>query len=63
METELRFIQIQCVPVPNTSATQCNVFMYGLTEKGEIWFKRGNDEAWIKESMTIYDKEDKPGVS
>ena len=60
METELRFKQIQCVPVPNTPQTQCNVLMYGLTEAGEVWFKRGNDGQWFKESMATNDK---PGVS
>ena len=48
---ELRFKQIQCVPVPNTSQTQCNVYMYGLTESGELWFKRDTDSKWTKEPV------------
>lgn len=48
---ELRFKQIQCVSVPNTVDTQCNVFMYGLTENGELWFKRDNDSKWTKEPV------------
>lgn len=48
---ELRFVQIQCVSVPNVSNTQCHVFMYGLTESGEVWFKRDTDKTWTLESM------------
>lgn len=46
----LRFIQIQCVPVQNTNSTQCNVYMYGLTADGELWFKRDTDFEWQRES-------------
>ena len=48
---ELRFVQIECVPVPNTVHTQCHVFMYGLTNDGKLWFKRDVDEKWSKESL------------
>jgi len=50
---ELQFIQIQCVPVPNTINTQCNVFMFGLTSDGKVWFKRENDLDWSPETMTF----------
>ena len=33
--TEIQFVQIQCVSVPNVSTTQCHVFMYGLDSRGE----------------------------
>jgi hypothetical protein len=51
---ELQFIQIQCVPVQNMSTTQCNVFMYGLTKDGKVFFKRDNDEYWQPESMRFH---------
>ena len=47
----LTFVQIQCCPVPNVVTTQCNVFMYGLTKSGEVWFKRDSDSEWIQEPM------------
>ena len=43
---ELKFVQIQCVPVPNTMSTQANVYMWGLTATGELWHKRDVDEFW-----------------
>ena len=52
---KLKFVQIQCVPVPNTSLTQCNVYMYGLTSQGEIWHKRDTDDEWRKESMQTHE--------
>ena len=48
---ELKFIQIQCVPVPNVGSTQCNVFMYGLDADGKVWFKRDTDNVWRHEEM------------
>lgn len=51
ISVELKFVQIQCVPVENVSTTQCNVFMYGLDADGKVWFKRDNDEKWVQESM------------
>ena len=51
---DLRFTQIQCVPVPNVSSTQCHVFMYGLTADGELWFKRDNDTTWTREEMEAW---------
>lgn len=49
---DLQFIQIQCVPVPNTSATQCNVIMYGLTADGKLWRKTEMEEEWHPESTS-----------
>lgn len=51
---ELRFKQIQCVPVPNTPSTQCNVYMYGLTDDGELWFKRDTEEQWTREPVDCH---------
>lgn len=48
---ELTFIQIQCVPVPETAQTQCNVYMFGLDSKGKVWFKRDRDKLWQPEPM------------
>lgn len=48
---ELSFIQIQCVPVANTSTTQCNVIMYGLDSQGKVWVKTDRDKEWKQESM------------
>ena len=50
---ELKFIQIQCVSVPNVASTQCYVFMYGLDEEGKVWFKRDLDPYWHRESMCV----------
>ena len=48
---KIKFKQIQCVSVPNTEYTQCNVFMYGLDEDGVLWFKRECDFKWLKEPL------------
>lgn len=50
---ELSFIQIQCVPVPNTMSTQCNVLLYGLTAEGKVFFKRDSDDRWHPEAMKM----------
>jgi hypothetical protein len=50
---ELRFKQIQCVPVPNTSQTQCNVMLYGLDEQCRLWCSTDMDPAWRPVSTAI----------
>lgn len=50
---ELSFIQIQCTAVENTSKTQCNYMMFGLTKDGKVFWKRDNDEHWTPESMKV----------
>jgi hypothetical protein len=57
MTMELQFKQIQCVPVPNTSATQCNVMMYGLTADGKVWRKTEAEDVWWPESTVKGDAE------
>ncbi len=52
-KSDMRLVQIQCVPVPNTIATQCNVFMYGLDSEGKVWFKRELDEHWVPDSRSF----------
>ena len=48
---KLNFVQIQCVSVPNTASTQCNVMMYGLDNNGKVWVKRDCDTSWQPEPM------------
>ena len=48
---DLKLVSIQCVPVPNTPVTQCNVYMYGLDSEGYVWHKRDSDMNWTRESM------------
>lgn len=47
----VKFKQIQCASVPNVMSTQCNVFMYGLTADGTVFFKRDVDAKWQPVSM------------
>lgn len=54
--TELRFVQISCVPVPNLQETQTVALLYGLTADGVVWSKRLQDLEWVREPMTAAGK-------
>lgn len=48
-----KIIQIQCCSIENTSSTQCNVFLYALTDKGKLYFKRDIDIQWREEPINL----------
>jgi len=49
---EILFIQIQCVTVTNNDG-DTDVYMYGLTKQGRVWFKKDSDDEWEPESMRV----------
>ena len=51
--TSLKFKEIQCVSVKNTSVTQTDCLMFGLDEYGQMWEKRLQDSTWTRTPMKV----------
>ena len=49
----LKFKEIQCVSVKNTSVTQTDCLMFGLDEYGQMWEKRLQDSTWTRTPMKV----------
>lgn len=50
-----KIIQIQVCPVQNNQGTQCDAYMWALTDEGYLYFKKDNDREWYPESIKVVD--------